>query len=198
MGKQHHNRNLGLSARSRHEIDQHEQSFLAALAREESFFRQRSQHYPKATIDIAVATSTDGRSAYGAVIHTAQGSYELSLLTDTTPQRTTLMAAEASLASLLTPHSITLASTSGYLVESMAEGHVRKWSRNGWQTTTGAPVKSRDLWLSILRLGERHAVKFQFKVSAAMERAKALAAKALPKAAAASHPDRKTKGASAM
>jgi len=89
-----HNRNLGLSARSNKEIDHPEEVFRRAQDREGHAFHQRAVHKqrrgsdPKATIDIALATSPSGKAAYGAVVKSPGGRVELSGSPGTTERQT--------------------------------------------------------------------------------------------------------------
>ena len=39
---------------------------------------------------------------------------------------------------------------------------IRKWKRNGWKTSTGAPVKNKDLWLALDEASQRHTIDWNW------------------------------------
>lgn len=50
--------------------------------------------------------------------------------------------------------SLVIATDSEYVVEG-ATRWVKGWLRRGWRTSTGAPVKNKDLWQTVLGEAER-------------------------------------------
>jgi ribonuclease HI len=47
-----------------------------------------------------------------------------------------------------------IATDSSYVVDGSTEW-IKKWKRNGWQTTTHKPVKNQDLWKELITELER-------------------------------------------
>jgi ribonuclease HI len=78
----------------------------------------------------------------------------------TTNNRMEMMAAISALSALKAPCEVALYSDSKYLVEAMTKKWYSKWKKNGWQTSTGTPVKNIDLWQQLLALIEQHRVLF--------------------------------------
>jgi len=39
---------------------------------------------------------------------------------------------------------------------------IRTWQRNGWRTSTGGPVKNKELWQALLELTARRTVRWQW------------------------------------
>lgn len=45
----------------------------------------------------------------------------------------------------------TVYSDSAYVINAMQNGWIGRWQRNGWQASTGKPVKNVDLWRKLIR-----------------------------------------------
>lgn len=58
-----------------------------------------------------------------------------------------------------TSFSIEIVSDSSYIVSAFNNGDLNKWSKNGWKTSKGQPVKNQDLWEEILRLSSSSNVR---------------------------------------
>lgn len=43
-------------------------------------------------------------------------------------------------------------SDSAYVVDSLKQGWVERWAKNGWRAKSGSEVKNRDLWEQMLKL----------------------------------------------
>ena len=70
------------------------------------------------------------------------------------------MAAIAALEALNRPCEVTLYSDSQYLVEAFQEHWIDAWIKKGWKRGKNEPVKNVDLWKRLLRVKEKHQVKF--------------------------------------
>ena len=57
------------------------------------------------------------------------------------------------------PSEVELTTDSQYVVKGMTEW-INGWIRKNWVTASKQPVKNKDLWLELLRLNERHRVKW--------------------------------------
>lgn len=80
----------------------------------------------------------------------------------TTNNRMELTAAVRALEALQEPCAVTLVTDSQYLKRAFTDGWLAKWQRNGWQTASRQPVKNKDLWLELLRLTQRHEVRWSW------------------------------------
>ena len=78
----------------------------------------------------------------------------------TTNNRMELMAAIAALEALNRPCEVTLYSDSQYLVKAFQEHWIDAWIKKGWKRGKNEPVKNVDLWKRLLRVKEKHQVKF--------------------------------------
>lgn len=94
---------------------------------------------------------------YGAKRKELSGGFK-----NTTNNRMELMAAITGLEALREPCQVTLYSDSQYLVQSMNEGWVEKWRANGWKRNKKDLALNIDLWKQVLKLCEKHSVKFQW------------------------------------
>ena len=53
-------------------------------------------------------------------------------------------------------YKIDLYSDSSYVVNSVNQGWLKRWSMNGWVTTDGKSVKNQDLWMLLKRILDKH------------------------------------------
>ena len=51
-------------------------------------------------------------------------------------------------------------SDSSYLVNAFTKGWLANWQRNNWLKSDKKPVENKDLWLKLLALCEKHAVRW--------------------------------------
>jgi ribonuclease HI len=73
-----------------------------------------------------------------------------------------LMGANAGLEALKEPCEVTLTTDSQYLVNAIEKGWVYKWKANGWMRNNKEEALNRDLWERLLRVMEKHRVRFQW------------------------------------
>lgn len=78
----------------------------------------------------------------------------------TTNQRMEMKAAVEALKALKYPCEVSLFSDSAYLVNAFNQGWLERWQGNGWRTSQKKPVENKDLWEELLKLTEKHRVKF--------------------------------------
>ena len=81
---------------------------------------------------------------------------------NTTNNRMELMGAIAGLEALKEPCEVTLTTDSQYLVNAIEKGWVYKWKANGWMRNNKEEALNRDLWERLLRVMEKHIVRFQW------------------------------------
>jgi len=104
-----------------------------------------------------------GPGGYGIVLSYGEhrkelsGGYRL-----TTNNRMELIAAIRGLAALKEPCQVLLFSDSEYLVNAIEKGWARRWQANGWRRQNKKMAENRDLWEELLRLCERHQVRFEW------------------------------------
>lgn len=79
---------------------------------------------------------------------------------ETTNNRMELLGAISGLEALKEPCAVTLTSDSKYLVDGMTRGWAKSWEKNGWVKTDKKPALNADLWERLLRLCEKHTVRF--------------------------------------
>ena len=56
---------------------------------------------------------------------------------------------------------VILHSDSKYLTDAFNENWLRKWKKNGWNTSMGTPVSNPDLWRKLLLLAEQRNITWQ-------------------------------------
>jgi ribonuclease HI len=104
-----------------------------------------------------------GPGGYGVVLlygdHRKElsGGYRL-----TTNNRMELTAAIRGLAALKEPCQVGLFSDSEYMVNAIEKGWARRWQANGWRRKDKKMAENRDLWEGLLRLCDRHRVRFEW------------------------------------
>jgi len=79
---------------------------------------------------------------------------------NTTNNRMELLAAIVALESLKEKCQVTIYTDSEYLVNSMTRGWAKKWQANKWVKSDKKPAINPDLWGTLLKLCEKHAVEF--------------------------------------
>ena len=80
----------------------------------------------------------------------------------TTNNRMELLAAITGLEQLREPCVVTLVSDSRYLCESISQGWVFAWEKNGWRKADKKPALNVDLWERMLAQPRRHQVTLQW------------------------------------
>ena len=80
----------------------------------------------------------------------------------TTNNRMELTAALRALEKVSATSRVELYTDSSYLKNAFTNGWLSKWKRNGWRTSTGAPVLNRDLWLELDALISTRNVNFRW------------------------------------
>ena len=101
-----------------------------------------------------------GPGGWGAVL--CYGRHEKELYgaePETTNNRMELMAAIRALESLKRPVTVHIHTDSTYVRNGITKW-VHGWQRNGWRTTTKAPVKNVDLWQRLAAATELHKVQW--------------------------------------
>lgn len=102
-----------------------------------------------------------GPGGYGVILNYNENKKELSGgYRTTTNNRMELTAAIKGLAALKTKCSVTLHSDSQYLVNAMTKGWAKKWKAHGWIRSNKEKALNADLWDELLKLTDRHHVKF--------------------------------------
>ncbi|MCL4441014.1 MAG: ribonuclease HI [Firmicutes bacterium] len=79
---------------------------------------------------------------------------------DTTNNRMEILAAIVGLESLQERCNVTIYTDSQYLINAIEKGWAKKWRANGWMRNKKEPALNADLWERLLKLCERHNVKF--------------------------------------
>ena len=64
------------------------------------------------------------------------------------------------LKALKEPCEVDLYSDSAYSVNAFNQGWIWNWIKKGWKTSTGEPVKNREIWEELLQLTKIHKVTF--------------------------------------
>lgn len=108
----------------------------------------------------------EGPGGYGALLHYVDPKGTLHTrefsagYKKTTNNRMELMAVIAGLEALTRPCEVEIVSDSKYVTDAFNRGWLESWQKNGWKTSTKAPVKNPDLWKRLLRAAAPHRLKF--------------------------------------
>lgn len=101
-----------------------------------------------------------GRGGWAAIIlHNGERTELSGGFRSTTSARAELWGVIQALESMPKPSHVTIYTDSVYIANAITHGWLRKWSKNGWRTYDGDPVKNRDLWRRILKQAEIHQVE---------------------------------------
>ena len=101
-----------------------------------------------------------GPGGYGCIVRQNGNERELSGGDPlTTNNRMELMAAITALDSLKAPSKVILTTDSQYLTRGMTEW-LEGWQENGWRNANKKPVLNRDLWERLVKLDNRHDIKW--------------------------------------
>jgi len=79
----------------------------------------------------------------------------------TTNNRMEMMAAIMALETLSEPCTVTLTTDSQYLRQGITQW-LPNWVRRNWKTSSGAPVKNRDLWERLHTASQRHQIDWRW------------------------------------
>lgn len=79
----------------------------------------------------------------------------------TTNNRMELRAVIEALASLSDPTRVRVVTDSQYVVRGMTEW-IHKWQKNGWKSSTKAPVKNQDLWEKLVAFSQKHTIRWEW------------------------------------
>ncbi len=102
-----------------------------------------------------------GPGGYGVVMLYKDHRKEMSAgFRDTTNNRMEILAAIVGLESLKERCNVTIYTDSQYLINAIEKGWAKKWRANGWMRNKKEPALNADLWERLLKLCERHNVKF--------------------------------------
>ncbi len=103
-----------------------------------------------------------GPGGWGAILRYGEIEKELSGHAPmTTNNRMELTAVVEALRAIKRPCRLTIYTDSRYLKDGITNW-ILKWKRNGWKTTTGAPVKNKDLWLVLDEASQRHNIEWHW------------------------------------
>jgi ribonuclease HI len=103
-----------------------------------------------------------GPGGWGAILRYGEVEKELSgYVPGTTNNRMELTAVVEALRALKRPCRVTIYTDSRYLKDGITSW-IHKWRRNGWKTSTGQPVKNRDLWMALDESSRRHQVQWNW------------------------------------
>lgn len=104
-----------------------------------------------------------GPGGYGVVLLYDGRRKELSDgFRQTTNNRMEILAAVKGLEALREPCEVTLCTDSQYLVNAVEKGWARRWRANGWRRNKREPALNADLWERLLKLTDKHAVRFRW------------------------------------
>ena len=78
----------------------------------------------------------------------------------TTNNRMELAAVVESLRVLKEPCNVRVFTDSAYIANAFNDNWIDAWIGRGWKTASKKPVKNQDLWKDMLKLMEKHEVKF--------------------------------------
>lgn len=81
-------------------------------------------------------------------------------LQDTTNNIMELSAVVNGLRALKEPCNVEIYSDSAYVVNSISEGWIDSWQKNGWKTSKKESVKNIEIWKELLKLLKVHNVTF--------------------------------------
>lgn len=78
----------------------------------------------------------------------------------TTNNRMEMQAALEALRALKFPCDVLLHTDSQYLRKGFSEGWINGWRHRNWKTSTGEPVKNKDLWQSLWEQAQFHRINW--------------------------------------
>lgn len=109
------------------------------------------------------ADPNPGTGGYGIILRYNGRSKEFSCgFSLTTNNRMEIMGIVCGLEKLKTKSNVQVYTDSSYVVNAVRNKWIETWIRNGWKTTTGAPVQNVDLWKRLYEMLEKHNVIFNW------------------------------------
>lgn len=103
-----------------------------------------------------------GAGGYGAILRYQTTEKTLSAgFFHTTNNRMELLAVIAALESLNQPCLIELYSDSQYMKNGITKW-IQGWKKKGWQSSSGQPVKNKDLWLRLEAATQSHQIQWRW------------------------------------
>lgn len=81
---------------------------------------------------------------------------------ETTNNRMELQAVISGLSSLKEVCEVHLYVDSRYVMDAFEKGWMKAWKSNGWKTAGGKKVKNQDLWVQLLKLVEKHDIRWHW------------------------------------
>lgn len=124
--------------------------------------------YVKIYTDGAARGNPEGPGGYGTILQYVDktgATHEKELsggVEKTSNNRMELTAAITGLEALSRPCRVELWSDSQYLVRAFSDHWIDGWIRKNWKTSSGEPVKNRDLWERLLTACSQHQVTFHW------------------------------------
>ncbi len=82
------------------------------------------------------------------------------IIEDTTQHRMELKAAIKALETLNEPSFVELYSDSGLIINAFNKGFMQTWSERNWKTNAGNDRANKDLWLTLLKIIEKHKIEW--------------------------------------
>ncbi|MGN0916193.1 MAG: ribonuclease HI [Succinivibrio sp.] len=103
-----------------------------------------------------------GPGGYGAILRYGEHQKELSEgYESTTNNRMELMAVIKALSALKESCQVVITTDSQYVKNGLTLW-IDNWKRQGWRTSTKAPVKNKDLWQTLDKECQRHQITFKW------------------------------------
>ena len=125
---------------------------------------EANRYPPTDTVEIYTdggCRGNPGPGGWAALIYEGPSPKEISgAESSTTNQRMEIRSAIEGLRSLNTPRRVRIYSDSAYLINSVKEGWLDGWQKNGWKTAKKKPVKNTDLWRELLEVIRPHEVEW--------------------------------------
>lgn len=119
--------------------------------------------------DGAARGNPDGPGGYGCILHYTDPSGKLHVrelsagYRKTTNNRMEMLAVIVGLEALTKPCQVTVVSDSKYVTDAFNQKWLENWQKKNWKTSTGKPVKNKQLWLRMLEAVKPHErVEFQW------------------------------------
>lgn len=102
-----------------------------------------------------------GPGGWGVVLMRGEKRKEISgFEAETTNNKMELTAVIKGLSALKSACKVQLYSDSAYVIGGFNQGWLDNWSKNGWKTADGKPVKNIELWQKLYELTQIHEVEF--------------------------------------
>lgn len=102
-----------------------------------------------------------GPGGWGAILIYKDVTKELSGFVDkTTNNRMEMIAVIKALNQFNERRRINIYSDSNLIIDSINSNKINKWQNREWKTNSGNDRKNKDLWLSLIKLIEKHDIKW--------------------------------------